>query len=84
MAKLKRVKFALKNWRAVNFVEKNRHLEELKKNLDELDLKAESCGHSPFDCSQRQGIFLKIKDIVKVNKLDLKQRARVKWVVDGE
>ncbi|KAJ9565965.1 LOW QUALITY PROTEIN: hypothetical protein OSB04_001931 [Centaurea solstitialis] len=73
-----------KKWRLDKNLEKHKVLADLNKKLDEFDLKAENTGCSPSESRQRQETLLRIKELERAINLDLKQRARVKWTLDGD
>ncbi|KAJ9561858.1 hypothetical protein OSB04_007018 [Centaurea solstitialis] len=52
--------------------------------MEAIERKAETVQLSPSDLSRRQESSGEIKDIERANILDLKQRARLKWAIEGD
>ncbi|KAJ9567733.1 hypothetical protein OSB04_003699 [Centaurea solstitialis] len=64
--------------------EKDSILKSLKDQVSSLDLKAESSGLSAAESHSPLALELKILDLEKSAKLDLKQRCRLKWAISGD
>lgn len=52
--------------------------------MEDLESKAEASTLSPSECILRQNLIIGIKDIERKNILDLKQKSRIKWAIEGD
>ena len=59
-------------------------IEDLKKKLDESDKAAEQNPLSVLELAERKARKKEIKDLEHAMALDLKQKSRIKWAVDGD
>ncbi|KAJ0619222.1 putative RNA-directed DNA polymerase [Helianthus annuus] len=83
-AKLKAIKVAIKPWCEKIKNRESKLLKELQKKVDNMDLKAESVALTEQEVCERDS-WLKMINELDDNRLeDLKQRAKVKWAVDGD
>nr|KAJ0202639.1 hypothetical protein LSAT_V11C500288120 [Lactuca sativa] len=83
-AKLKYLKNEIKRWRAFDFPNEVAELKRLKQRIHAFDLEAESRELNGCKLSERQDGLQKIAEIERMALDDLKQKARIKWVVDGD
>ncbi|XP_024995944.1 uncharacterized protein LOC112529100 [Cynara cardunculus var. scolymus] len=83
-AKLRTVKGAIKKWKVEVLYKEKSSIEEIKKKIDDLETKAESSPLSDAEIEDRKNWKAEAKHLEYANTLDLKQRARVKWVIDGD
>ncbi|KVI03148.1 Endonuclease/exonuclease/phosphatase [Cynara cardunculus var. scolymus] len=74
----------IKIWKAGVNKAKVEQVNSLKLSLDSLDIKAENTLLSPKEIASRKDILMKSKALDEENVKDLKQKARLRWVVDGE
>ncbi|KAJ0575244.1 putative RNA-directed DNA polymerase [Helianthus annuus] len=82
--KLKAIKAALKPW-CDKIKEKNSGmLKDLQKKVETLDLKAESVALTEQEIEDRNSWLKTINELDDKRLEDLKQRAKVKWAVDGD
>ncbi|XP_076927769.1 uncharacterized protein LOC143591453 [Bidens hawaiensis] len=84
MRKLKRLKNDIKEWRfSLNEVEKA-DLVNLAGIIEEIEVRAESSGISAGDKEVRVASKKKIFEINQRKNLDLRQKAKIKWDVEGD
>ncbi|XP_022002487.1 uncharacterized protein LOC110899904 [Helianthus annuus] len=82
--RLQAIKAAIEPWCVEVFKKNNGLLKEIAKKVEDLDLKAETVVLSDVDVKKRK-IWLKtINEIDDSRMEDLKQRAKLKWVVDAD
>ncbi|KAJ9555174.1 hypothetical protein OSB04_009788 [Centaurea solstitialis] len=82
--KLKAVKRALKAWKAEVIDKDRRKIEGLKEKLDKSDKAAEVRPLSTQELEERRAWKKEILDLEYAKSLDLKQKARIRWAVDGD
>lgn len=82
--KLKVVKEAIRNWRRVEFDKENRKLRELKDLVNNIELVAENKPLTNVEIEERRLNKQHILDLEKFAKLDLIQKAKIKWVCDED
>ncbi|KAL4589627.1 hypothetical protein LXL04_002535 [Taraxacum kok-saghyz] len=83
-AKLRYLKTELKKWRASDFPKEEEELKKAKERLSDLDMAADQRVLSEIETTERRDSFQKIAEIEKMKTMDLKQRSRIKWAVDGD
>ncbi|XP_021980189.1 uncharacterized protein LOC110876323 [Helianthus annuus] len=82
--KLKAVKAAIRPW-CDNIKKRNcGMLKDLQKKVETLDLKAESVALTEQEIEDRNSWLKMINELDDNRMEDLKQRAKVKWAVDGD
>ncbi|GJS26165.1 RNA-directed DNA polymerase, eukaryota [Tanacetum coccineum] len=59
-------------------------LKDLKANVDILDTKAEHDGLSDNDVKNQLELLKQIEDLEHLKSLDLKQKAKIKWAIEGD
>lgn len=84
MAKLKYLKNGIKIWRATDQPKEVIELQETKRRVHEIDLIAEERMLSEEEISERRSDFQKIAKMERFLVDDIKQRAKIKWVTDGD
>lgn len=84
LRKLKNVKEDLKNWRLQEAKREKSEVEEIKNYIDSLELKAETGCLSHGELQEWRSKKAKLMEIEARLNLDLKQKARVKWDVEGD
>ncbi|KAJ0545818.1 hypothetical protein HanIR_Chr08g0353981 [Helianthus annuus] len=82
--RLKEVKFAIKPWSRNLKIRDSKIINGLAKKIESLDIKAESMSLSEEECSNRELWAKTLAEIEDNNLEDLKQRAKVKWITDGD
>ncbi|XP_023747639.1 uncharacterized protein LOC111895811 [Lactuca sativa] len=82
--KLKNTKEKIKEWRKSKNVKEQKRVEELTKEIDSIDLNAES--HSPDESKLelRKNLHRELMDLEAKRILDLKQKSRCKWALEGD
>lgn len=83
-SKLQNLKVAIKLWRKELNNLDSINLKKMRLDLDLIDDKAEIGGLSSQDKEERFLLLKKITELDKARLLDLKQKAKVKWVKEGD
>ncbi|XP_023737696.1 uncharacterized protein LOC111885684 [Lactuca sativa] len=83
-SKLKFLKDEIRKWRATDYLKELQELQETKRRVHELELAAEERTLSDTKITERRAGFKKIAELEKYAVSDIKQRAKVKWAVDGD
>ncbi|KAJ9548105.1 hypothetical protein OSB04_020648 [Centaurea solstitialis] len=84
MAKLRLLKKKIKEWRISENNSKNRDKKFWLDNITKLDLKAESGSLSVVERKERSMLELKLLEAEKAEIMDLKQKSRVRWAIEGD
>ncbi|KAL6554937.1 hypothetical protein OROGR_006195 [Orobanche gracilis] len=82
--KLKLIKRAIRNWRAVEFPKESAELKNLKDSRLAINIKIDSGAATSDDLLARDQVVRRIDELDKITLADLKQKSRVKWLVDGD
>nr|KAJ0203968.1 hypothetical protein LSAT_V11C500292530 [Lactuca sativa] len=83
-AKLKFLKNEIKKWRATEYPKEMAELQEIKRRVQEIDLLAEERTLTEQEICEMRTNFQKIAEMEKAAVLDIKQRAKIKWLIDGD
>ncbi|GJV30474.1 putative RNA-directed DNA polymerase, partial [Tanacetum coccineum] len=82
--KLQTLKHRLKNWRN-NVCSKNDTLiRNLKTKVDILECKAEASALSSLEIEERLSLIKHLEDAEHIKRLDLMQKAKIKWAIEGD
>lgn len=81
-AKLRFVRKAICKWRNTDAVKESKELIKLWKRVDEIENLAELRRVSEVELSERRDSKSKIVEPEKFAKLDIQQKAEIRWVVD--
>jgi len=84
MAKVKHVKKILCDWKNNERKKESGLLENLKAKVHELELQAENRILSESERANWREAKTKILELEKIEKMDVIQKAKVKWVKDGD
>ncbi|KAJ9549508.1 hypothetical protein OSB04_022051 [Centaurea solstitialis] len=84
VARLKHLRNCIKSWKANQLHDNGNSAVDLRKNLNNLESLAESSALSDSDKELRLELIQKIFDIEKKNLLDIKQKARINWAINGD
>lgn len=84
LKKLQKLKAALREWRNDLRKKENGEYDYLLKNIDDIETIAESRNLTDQERENRRQWQAKIDEIDLVKNMDLKQKARLKWDVDGD
>ncbi|KAI3506473.1 hypothetical protein L1887_28832 [Cichorium endivia] len=84
MAKLKFLKNEIRKWRALEHLKETGALQGAKNRMEEIDKIAETRDLSLSELADRKDCFQKLVEFEKIASCDLKQRARLKWSIDGD
>ena len=83
-AKLRYLKNEIKKWRAKDHPKETEELMKLKHRVYELDITAETTRLSEVELEERRIGVQRIAELEKLAVLDLKQKARIRWTIDGD
>ncbi|KAL6517653.1 hypothetical protein OROMI_033354 [Orobanche minor] len=84
LEKLKAVKGRLKEWKADCRNKDSGKAEDCRNKLESLDLVAEDRRLSEIELVERKNLLKELTDLELARTLDLKQKARIKWAIDGD
>nr|GEW00533.1 putative reverse transcriptase domain-containing protein [Tanacetum cinerariifolium] len=82
--KLKRLKFRLKEWSSIKRSNKDSIRKCLQDSLIEIDKRLDEGLCYPDDVSKRFGLICDLKSIDQKDLVDLAQKAKVKWAIEGD
>lgn len=68
----------------MNIPKEEAMLKQLKEKIDNLDNLAESRGLTSTELEGRKNGQQKVMELEKLDVLDLKQKSRIRWAVDGD
>ena len=71
-------------WRSNVLLKEECKLKDLKANVDSLDTKAEHDGLLESDVKNRLELLKQIEELEHIKSLDLKQKAKIKWAIEGD
>nr|KAJ0209923.1 hypothetical protein LSAT_V11C400201510 [Lactuca sativa] len=74
----------IKEWRAADHPKEEVDLRNHKLVVERLDHEAEKRNLTEVELEQRRDSFKKVAEIEKFKALDIKQKSRIKWAVDGD
>ncbi|KAI3698724.1 hypothetical protein L2E82_42487 [Cichorium intybus] len=83
-AKIRALKKAIRSWRNFEHRSELKESDDLRKRNNELDLIVESRPLSIEETTELQKNKIRINDLDRFRRLDLKQKAHIKWTVDGD
>ncbi|KAL4592668.1 hypothetical protein LXL04_005671 [Taraxacum kok-saghyz] len=83
-AKIRYLKEELRKWRAREFPKESEELTKAKEISKELDDMADRRMLTNIEADENRDCFQKIAELEKMAILDLKQKSRIKWMVDGD
>nr|GFA26916.1 RNA-directed DNA polymerase, eukaryota [Tanacetum cinerariifolium] len=82
--KLKFLKQRLKEWSSIKRRNKDHDRKGIQDSLIEIDLRLDKGNGLPDDLTKRANLFCDLKDIDHKNSIDLAQKAKIKWAVEGD
>ncbi|GJY81538.1 putative RNA-directed DNA polymerase [Tanacetum coccineum] len=82
--KLQDLKTSIRAWRTEKDLNKDNLIRELKNKVTYLELKAESCDLDDNEISCRLSTLKDIEDLEYLKMLDLMQKAKIKWAIEGD
>ncbi|KAJ9564376.1 hypothetical protein OSB04_000342 [Centaurea solstitialis] len=82
--KLRFLKNAIKEWRLKCGIEQNKDIDSLKQKISSIDLLAEVGGIDDGLAAERANLMAKLGDLTSAKACDLKQKAKSKWISDGD
>nr|XP_043619830.1 uncharacterized protein LOC122591636 [Erigeron canadensis] len=83
-SKLKNIKFVIKEWMGKEKEMEGSRMVELEKCLDELELVEESRDLTYIEIEKKIKEKKYMMELENAKRLDIKQKARIKWAIDGE
>lgn len=83
-AKLWLLKKKIKRWWEIGFALETKEMEECMHMISKIDIEVESRALLPHELGNRSNCVRKIIDFEKAAAMDVRQRAKVKWIVDGD
>lgn len=83
-AKLKQLKLLIRKWRHEASETQKAELESLKRRIDEIDCLAESDENNLVLGQERAAVVQKIRETEAKNILDLRQKSRTRWALEGD
>lgn len=75
---------AIHKWRSEVYNKESQEYDNLIKHIDELDVKAELIPLNDEEHDLRKKWVARVAEIDHIKNLDLKQKARIKWAVEGD
>lgn len=81
---MKFLKNEIKKWRASDYPKEVKELHDTKKRVYDIDLAAEERELTESEIAERRATFQRILELEKLAVLDIKQRAKIKWIIDGD
>nr|GEZ12517.1 RNA-directed DNA polymerase, eukaryota [Tanacetum cinerariifolium] len=82
--KLKFLKQRLKEWSSIKRRNKDHERKVIQYSLIEIDLRLDKGNGRPDDLTKRANLFRDLKDIDHKDSIDLAQKAKIKWAVEGD
>ncbi|GKC23726.1 putative RNA-directed DNA polymerase, eukaryota, reverse transcriptase zinc-binding domain protein [Tanacetum coccineum] len=82
--KLQDLKTSICAWRIEKDLNKDNLIRELKNKVTYLELKAESCDLDDNEIACRLSSLKDIEDLEYLKRLDLMQKAKIKWTIEGD
>lgn len=82
--KLKQLKCKIREWRMVENDKNTKDSSELRKRIEKIDLQAELGQCSQESAKLRMEAIQKLKELEAIRILDLKQKSRVRWALEGD
>lgn len=83
-AKFRFLKNALKKWRISKLATQAKEIEQLKVKVHEIESRAECGLVSGEEILERRNGLIRLRDLEHFRLLDLKQKAKINWLVDGD
>nr|GFA72360.1 RNA-directed DNA polymerase, eukaryota, reverse transcriptase zinc-binding domain protein [Tanacetum cinerariifolium] len=82
--KLNFLKQRLKDWSSIKRRNKDHDRKVIQDSLIEIDLRLDKGNDLPDDLTKRADLFRDLKDIDHKDSIDLAQKAKIKWAVEGD
>nr|GEZ80919.1 RNA-directed DNA polymerase, eukaryota [Tanacetum cinerariifolium] len=82
--KLKFLKQRLKEWSSIKRRNMDHDRKVIQDSLIEIDLRLDKGNGLPEDLTKRADLFRDLKDIDHKDSIDLAQKAKIKWAVEGD
>ncbi|GJZ54888.1 hypothetical protein Tco_0610081 [Tanacetum coccineum] len=82
--KLQDLKTSIRAWRTKRDLNKDNLIRELKNKVTYLELKVKSCDLDDNEIACRLSTLKEIKDMEYLKRLDLMQKAKIKWAIEGD
>nr|GEZ76799.1 RNA-directed DNA polymerase, eukaryota [Tanacetum cinerariifolium] len=82
--KLDFLKQRLKEWSSIKRRNKDHDRKVIQDSLIEIDLRLDKGNGLPDDLTKRVNLFRDLKDVDHKDSIDLAQKAKIKWAVEGD
>ncbi|KAI3724379.1 hypothetical protein L2E82_36152 [Cichorium intybus] len=82
--KLKHIKGEIRKWRTLKFPVESMEMKRLKEIRGEIDVRLENGSSKEEDSWVRADVSRKIEEMERLKLLDIKQKARINWIIDGD
>ncbi|XP_023768544.1 uncharacterized protein LOC111917117 [Lactuca sativa] len=82
--KLKFIKNRIRSWKAVNLSQEQVEIETIKNRMVDLDKKVERNDLNGSEKAEWAKISNRLTELEKLVTLDIKQKARIKWLINGD
>lgn len=71
-------------WRKLKYEESIKKVEEITNKIHKIDLAAEEVTPSECDITSRTNLMKELMEVESIRLLDLKQKSRCKWALEGD
>nr|GEV35789.1 RNA-directed DNA polymerase, eukaryota [Tanacetum cinerariifolium] len=78
------LKQRLKEWSSIKRINKDHDRKVIQDSLIEIDLRLDKGNGLPDDLTKRANLFRDLKDIDNKDSIDLAQKAKIKWAIEGD
>ncbi|PWA47507.1 RNA-directed DNA polymerase, eukaryota [Artemisia annua] len=82
--KLQSLKNKIKHWNNIRRKTSEAHKTQLRSEVEEIQTRVEDGSASTNDIQKRVHLIKQLRDIEHVENLDLAQKAKVKWAIEGD
>ncbi|XP_071714472.1 uncharacterized protein [Rutidosis leptorrhynchoides] len=82
--KMKRLKRKIKAWVVANRLNDKSRLHLLKERINEIECKMENSCASLEELDERTKSFVEVEEISQLDDLDIQQKSRIKWDIEGD
>ncbi|XP_071714939.1 uncharacterized protein [Rutidosis leptorrhynchoides] len=82
--KMKRLKRKIKAWVVANRSNDKSRLHLLKERINEIECKMENSCASLEELDERTKSFVEVEEISQLDDLDIQQKSRIKWDIEGD
>nr|GEV31337.1 RNA-directed DNA polymerase, eukaryota, reverse transcriptase zinc-binding domain protein [Tanacetum cinerariifolium] len=83
LKKLRYLKVKIQMWSRLNKECSNSRRRKLKAELADLDLATDKGDREVIDVNMRHEVFRLLQDVEKIESLEVAQKAKIKWAIEG-